>query len=285
MMKRQNSFQDLQTSALYLVATPIGNLSEFSNRAIETLKQVDFIACEDTRNSKKLLSHFDIHAKLLAYHNFNEEESSKGIIELLAKGHSVAIISDAGYPLLSDPGYRVVNDAIEADFPVIAISGPNAALNALVVSGLDTRHYLFYGFVNAKVSAMQKEFKELSTFPYTMIFYEAPHRIAKTLKVAFEVLGNRRAVIARELTKMHEEIIRGDLLSLMEIEDLKGEIVLLIEGKQAEDETIDFQGLVDLISDKIKAGIKTKQAINEVAKAHNISKNELYNYYHQQKHQ
>lgn len=280
-MKRQKSFSDISKASLYLVATPIGNLSEFSSRAIETLKTVDYIACEDTRNSKKLLSHFDIHSKLMSYHNFNEKESTKGIIDLILDGNNVAIISDAGYPLVSDPGYEVVNEAIRHDIPVVAINGPSAALSALVVSGLDTKHYLFYGFLNAKSSSMRKELESLANFPYTIIFYEAPHRINKTLELILDVFGNREAVIARELTKVHEEIIRGDLLSLSTIEDIKGEIVLLVEGKKDGEVIIDYNILVDKINDKIKEGVKAKQAINDIAKDYNISKNELYNYYHQ----
>lgn len=282
-MKRQNSYIDENVPSLYLVATPIGNLSEFSARAIDTLSNVEYIACEDTRNSIKLLKHFDIHAKLISYHNFNEEDSTKGIIEIIKNGKSVAIISDAGYPLISDPGYNVVNVAIDNDIPVIAINGPNAALNALVVSGLDTKHYLFYGFLNAKLSVMQKELQTLSDFPYTLIFYEAPHRINKTLKAAFDVLGDRKAVIARELSKLHEEIIRGNLSSLSEIDDLKGEIVLLIEGKRKDEVEVDLDQLVFLIKEEIGRGIKTKEAINQIAKDKNISKNELYNYYQKNK--
>lgn len=282
-MKRQNSYIDENVPSLYLVATPIGNLSEFSARAIDTLSNVEYIACEDTRNSIKLLKHFNIHAKLISYHNFNEEDSTKGIIEIIKNGKSVAIISDAGYPLISDPGYNVVNVAIDNDIPVIAINGPNAALNALVVSGLDTKHYLFYGFLNAKLSVMQKELQTLSDFPYTLIFYEAPHRINKTLKVAFDVLGDRKAVIARELSKLHEEIIRGNLSSLSEIDDLKGEIVLLIEGKRKDEVEVDLDQLVFLIKEEIGRGIKAKEAINQIAKDKNISKNELYNYYQKNK--
>lgn len=282
-MKRQNSYIDENVPSLYLVATPIGNLSEFSARAIDTLSNVEYIACEDTRNSIKLLKHFDIRAKLISYHNFNEEDSTKGIIEIIKNGKSVAIISDAGYPLISDPGYNVVNVAIDNDIPVIAINGPNAALNALVVSGLDTKHYLFYGFLNAKLSVMQKELQTLSDFPYTLIFYEAPHRINKTLKAAFDVLGDRKAVIARELSKLHEEIIRGNLSSLSEIDDLKGEIVLLIEGKRKDEVEVDLDQLVFLIKEEIGRGIKAKEAINQIAKDKNISKNELYNYYQKNK--
>lgn len=282
-MKRQNSYIDENVPSLYLVATPIGNLSEFSARAIDTLSNVEYIACEDTRNSIKLLKHFNIRAKLISYHNFNEEDSTKGIIEIIKNGKSVAIISDAGYPLISDPGYNVVNVAIDNDIPVIAINGPNAALNALVVSGLDTKHYLFYGFLNAKLSVMQKELQYLSDFPYTLIFYEAPHRINKTLKAAFDVLGDRKAVIARELSKLHEEIIRGNLSSLSEIDDLKGEIVLLIEGKRKDEVEVDLDQLVFLIKEEIDRGIKAKEAINQIAKDKNISKNELYNYYQKNK--
>lgn len=277
-MKRQTSF--LNTSAtLYLVATPIGNLSEFTPRAIEVLKEVDFIACEDTRNTKKLLTHFEIQGRLLAYHNFNEEESTKGLLELLKEGKNIALLSDAGYPLLSDPGYVIVNKAVEEDINVVTISGPNAGLNALVASGLDTRHFLFYGFLNAKESAMKKELEELKDFPYTLIFYEAPHRILKTLKILLEVLGNRKVVLARELTKKYEEFIRGDLKELVNLEELKGEMVLLIEGKSKEEE-IDLATLVQEVDDYIAKGMRTKDAISTIAKQHQVSKNDLYDYYH-----
>ncbi len=283
-MQRQSSFL-ANGPTLYLVATPIGNLQELSPRAIEVLNSVEYIACEDTRNSKKLLTHFNIHKNLLAYHNFNEDVSTKGLMELLLAGKSIALISDAGYPLVSDPGYNIVKAAINADIPVVAISGPNAALDALVVSGLDSRHYLFYGFLSPKTSAVVKELTSLRELPYTLIFYEAPHRIQKTLKTALTVLGNRQAVIARELTKLHEEIIRGDLLSLSLLDDLKGEIVLLIEGYKADDVIIDYSKIMAHIDADVKTGIKAKDAINEAAKKWNISKNELYNYYHQNKNQ
>ncbi|MBQ1378484.1 MAG: 16S rRNA (cytidine(1402)-2'-O)-methyltransferase, partial [Erysipelotrichaceae bacterium] len=158
-------------ATLFLVATPIGNLSEASPRSVEVLKSVDVIACEDTRNSKKLLSHFDIHTRMITYHNFNERESSKGILSLLEKGEDVALISDAGYPLISDPGYLLVQEVIKAGFAIVTVSGPNAGLNALVASGLPTGHYLFYGFLNAKASQAEKELAALKDFPYTLIFY------------------------------------------------------------------------------------------------------------------
>ena len=266
-------------ATLFLVATPIGNLSEVSNRTLEVLNSVDVIACEDTRNSKKLFSHFDIHTKYITYHNFNEEESSNGIIKLLEKGSDVALISDAGYPLISDPGYVLVQKVIEAGFNVTTISGPNAALNALVSSGMETQHYLYYGFLNAKQSQAKKELEGLVDFPYTMIFYEAPHRIEKTLKLALDVFGDRKAVLARELTKLHETFHRGNLSDLCNLKDLKGEMVLIIEGKKQNNEDIDIEELIKEVDKLIKKGSKTKQAVNEISGKYSYSKNVLYNEY------
>lgn len=267
-------------ATLFLVATPIGNLNEVSNRTLDTLKEVDVIACEDTRNTRKLLSHFDIHTKMISYHNFNEEEASEGIINLLRQGQSVALVSDAGYPLISDPGYELVNKVIEEGYKITTISGPNACLNGLVASGLKTTHYLFYGFLNSKSSSARKELEELKNFPYTLVFYEAPHRINKTLELCLEVLGNRKACIARELTKLHEEYIRGSLLELNKREEYKGEIVLIIEGKEKEEVVVDFELLKKEVANLAKNGLKTKVAINEVATKYKVSKNELYDYYH-----
>jgi len=264
---------------LYLCATPIGNLDEVTNRLIETLSSVSLIACEDTRNSKKLLSHFNIHNKTVAYHNFNEKEEANKIIDLLNNGESVAIISDAGYPLISDPGYVLVQQAIDNGITINVISGPNAAVNALVGSGMDTNHYLFYGFLNSKQSEVKKELSSLKDFPYTIIFYEAPHRINRTLLLCKEILGNRKAVIARELTKLHEKYHRGTLDDLSKGE-YKGEIVLIVDGKREETKEINLDSLVKDIDRLIKSGLKTKEAITEVAKKNRVSKNDLYNYYH-----
>ena len=270
-------------ATLFLVATPIGNLNEVSKRTIDVLNSVSVIACEDTRNSIKLFSHFDIHTKYITYHNFNEEESSKGIIKLLEEGNDVALISDAGYPLISDPGYVLVNKVIESGFTVTTISGPNAALNALVSSGMETQHYLYYGFLNSKQSQAKKELEALKDFPYTMIFYEAPHRIEKTLKLCLEVFGDRKAVLARELTKLHETFHRGQLSKLCELRDLKGEMVLIIEGYKKIDEDIDIDILVNEVDELISKGYKTKQAVNQIADKYKYSKNILYNEYIKQK--
>ena len=265
-------------ATLFLVATPIGNLKEVSSRTLDVLRSVDVLACEDTRNTLKLLSHFDIHTKMISYHNFNEEESSNGIIKLLEEGKDVALVSDAGYPLISDPGYTLVNKVIDNDFNIVTISGPNAALNALVASGLNTNHYLFYGFLNSKQSAAKKELEELKQFPYTLIFYEAPHRISKTLKLCLEVLGDRKACIARELTKLHEQYHRGLLSKLCELNNLKGEIVLIIEGYQKEEITTDDNTLFNEIETLLNE-YKLKEAVGIVANKYDISKNHLYNSY------
>ena len=269
-------------ATLFLVATPIGNLNEVSERCLDVLRNVSVIACEDTRNSIKLLSHFDIHTKLITYHNFNERESTRGILSLLEKGEDVALISDAGYPLISDPGYQLVNEVIDAGYRIVTISGPNAALNALVASGLPTEHYLFFGFLNAKASKAEKQLAELKDFPYTLIFYEAPHRIEKTLQIALKILGDRKACLARELTKLHEEYHRGTLSKLCELKDLKGEMVLIIEGRR-EKELPSTEELLEETEEVIERGYRLKEAVKMVAEKYGVSKNDLYQNYLKEK--
>ena len=268
----------MNKAKLHLVVTPIGNLKEFNERAIEILKEVDIIACEDTRNSLKLLSHFDIHTKLITYHNFNEKNSSDGIIKLLNDGKNFALISDAGYPLISDPGFELVKKVIEENIEIDVIGGNNAALNALIASGIDTSHYLFYGFLNAKSTSAKKQLNELKDFPYTLIFYEAPHRINKTLNNIYEIFGDRKICIARELSKIHEEYIRGYLSELINIDEIKGEIVLIVEGNK-EEKKIDEDELIKEIDILVKKGIKVKEACEIISKNINISKNKLYSLY------
>ena len=266
-------------ATLFLVATPIGNLSEVSERTLSVLNDVAVIACEDTRNTLKLLTRFDIHTRMITYHNFNEKESTRGIIKFLEEGKDVALVSDAGYPLISDPGYELVNEVIRDGYSIVTVSGPNAALNALVASGLKTAHYLFYGFLNAKQSQARKELEELRDFPYTLIFYEAPHRIEKTLSIALEVLGNRKACLARELTKLHEEYHRGTLSELCKLHGLKGEMVLIIEGKEKQEEEFNQNELLKEIDQLVMDGMKTKEAVGAIAERHQTSKNSLYNAY------
>lgn len=280
-MNRQKSF-DEDRPTLFLVATPIGNLDEFTPRAIEVLRSVDIIAAEDTRNTMKLLSHFDIHTRMIAHHQHNEHASAQGLLKLLQEGNSVAVVSDAGYPLISDPGATITQLVIEAGFPVVPISGPNAMLNALVASGLSAQPFLFYGFLKPQEKEQVKELLLLKEYPLTLVFYEAPHRIKKTLERIYAVLGNRRICLARELTKRHEEFIRGTVLEVLEIcDECKGEMVLVIEGNKEEKEpTQDMPEIQSQINRYIEGGLTSKEAIKKVAKEYGISKNELYKEYH-----
>lgn len=277
-MIRQKSFHN-DKSSLYLVPTPIGNLSELSPRQIETLEKVDVIACEDTRTSGQLLKSLHISKKLIAYQNFNEESSSKGILALLEEGKNVALISDAGYPLISDPGQKVVSLVSEQGFNVVPISGSSAILNALVASGLVVQPFLFVGFLGNQGSQRRKRLKGLKDYPMTMIFYEAPHRIEKCLVDCLEILGNRKAVLARELTKLHEEFLRGDLKELLEIcPELKGEMVLVVEGCKEELVLSDEQLLQEL-QKELDKGSRIKDASKAIAQKYGLSKNKVYELY------
>ena len=230
-MQRQKSFEN-EMPTIYLVPTPIGNLQEMTSPALDTLQKVDVIAAEDTRNTKKLLMAYQIQKPLISHHEHNQAESIPKILNLLEEGKSVAIVSDAGYPLVSDPGQRLVQEVIEAGYPVVSMSGANAAMNALVASGLSTQHYLFYGFLDSKSSKRKKQLEELKNIPYTIIFYEAPHRIDSCLEDVLDVLGDRKMCLARELTKLHEEFIRGNISYVLDnLSVLKGEFVIVIEGK------------------------------------------------------
>ena len=280
-MNRQKSFEnDLPT--LYLVPTPIGNLNEMSERALEVLNYVDVIACEDTRTSGVLLKHFNISKRLISYQNYNENASSKGIVQLLKEGTKVALISDAGYPLVSDPGQRVVMDVIGAGFNVVPVSGSNAVLNALVASGLIVQPFIFVGFLPPSTNDCVRKLKEYKPYPMTLVFYEAPHRLEKMLKSALEVLGDRKCCIAREMTKIHEEFIRGTISEVLEIADtLKGEMVVVIAGNSDDyEKDIDMSHLLELVEKAEERGLSKSEAIKEVALSEGVSKNELYDYVH-----
>lgn len=282
-MNRQKSFID-EKPTLYVVATPIGNLDELTPRAIEVLQQVDVIAAEDTRNTRKLLSCFDIHTKLIAHHQHNEVESAQGLVQQLKAGNNVALVSDAGYPLISDPGQWVTQQVIEAGYAVVPISGANAMLNALVGSGLSTQSFLFYGFLKPKEAAQRQELAQLKDYPHTLLFYEAPHRIEKTLRNMKEVFGDRKICVARELTKRYEEFIRGTISEVLSIIDTcKGEMVIVCEGAQTNEANhSDPQVLFQKIDDYIEAGLSNSEAIKKVAKENGCSKNDLYRLYHEQ---
>lgn len=274
-MHRQKSFENA-SSTLYLVPTPIGNLQEMTPRAIEILKTVDVIACEDTRNSGQLLKHFGIKNRLIAYENFNEENSCKGIVKLLEEGNNVALISDAGYPLINDPGQKVVTLASEQGFNVVPISGCNAMLNGLVASGLVVQPFIFIGFLPASSSACIKKLEEYKDYPMTMVFYEAPHRIKKLMENCLKVLGNRKCCIARELTKLHEEFIRGTIEEVLEIlDDIKGEMVVVIEGN-SEKEVISDETIMAKASKLLSDGYSKKDTIKEIVEMYGLKKNYVY---------
>ena len=280
-MNRQKSFEN-EKPTLYLVPTPIGNLNEMTPRAIDVLNSVDVIACEDTRNSGQLLKHFGISKRLIAYQNFNEASSTKGIINLLSQGNNVALISDAGYPLINDPGQRVVSEVTALGYNVVPISGCSAFLNALVASGLIAQPFIFIGFLPPSTHDCVKKLRLYQSYPMTLIMYEAPHRIEKMLQSCLDVLGDRHICIARALTKVHEEFIRGTISEILPIaSELKGEMVVVIEGNQDDyEKDIDMGQILNMVNTSIESGMSTSAAIKEVAKQTGISKNQIYDLVH-----
>ena len=280
-MRSQNFNSD--KPLLYLVATPIGNLSEMSPRAVETLQNADIIACEDTRVTGKLLSFFNIKKPLVSLREHNEVSEAGKLITRILAGEKVAYASDAGYPCISDPGAKLVQLALQNGINVSTISGPNAGLNALVASGLDTSHFYFHGFLNAKESVARNELQEMIKRKETIILYEAPHRIMKTLNMLFEILGDRQVCLARELTKQHEEFIRGLLSELVELDPttLKGEMVLIVEGRKDEVKPdLNNEEIYQMVKNFVGMGMSTKDAIKRVSEITEISKNQVYKIYH-----
>lgn len=268
---------------LYVVATPIGNLEDITHRALRVLREVDIIACEDTRHTRKLLNHYGIKTKVTSYHDHNERERSAELLQTLASGSDVAIVSDAGTPAISDPGFRLVNEASGQGVSVVALPGPTALITALVASGLPTDEFFFAGFLPARSGARRTRLAELRNIPATLIFYEAPHRIAATLNDALEILGEREAVVARELTKIHEEIVRARLSELAERfgseERTRGEIVLLIDRTPLEDELSSAVGLRTigtLVRDFEAAGLDHRAALKKAARELGLSRDEAY---------
>lgn len=282
-MNRQKSFEN-QKPTLFVVATPIGNLNEMTYRAIQVLKDVDYIAAEDTRNTVKILNHFDISTKLVSHHEHNLMTAIPKIVHDLKNGLNIALVSDAGYPAISDPGYELVKEVIKEGMNVVPISGANACLDALVVSGIAPQPFLFYGFLDRNDKNKKKELEKLKKYQETIVFYEAPHRIKKTLKLMYDILGNRSIALCRELTKKHEEINRGTIEEILSvIDDMKGEMVIVVEGSHEEfqDQPLVFeQSIVEHVEEYIEKGMSTKDAIKEVAKERKLSKNIVYNEYH-----
>ena len=271
-----------ENGRLYLVATPIGNLEDITFRAVRTLKEVDLIACEDTRQTQKLLNHYGIRKRQVSYHDHNEHERADELVAEMEKGAAVALVSDAGTPLLSDPGSHLVSLCIERGIPVVPIPGPNSLLAALTASGLPSEHFLFAGFLPPRQGERRRALAKLADQHATLVFFEAPHRIAAALRDAADILGPRAAALARELTKIHEEIIRGSLCDLAErfaTRAVKGEITLVVGPPQPEEKTATTRkgSIREQVEELMKTeGLDRKAALKKAARESGIPRREAY---------
>ena len=273
----QNSYND--TPTLYLIPTPIGNLEDITYRAVKVLEEVDVIFSEDTRVTLNLLNNFGIKNKLISLHEHNEDVVKTQVLEYLKNGSSVGLVTDRGTPIISDPGYKTVKYVSDNGYNVVALPGAMAFACALVTSGISPQPFLFYGFLNSKDSKKREELELLKENEYTMIFYEAPHRIIKTLNMMLEVFGNREISISREITKKFESIYRGKLEDVIKIVPEKGEFVIVVEGNKLSN--IDFNlSIKEAVDLYIKNGFDVMTSIKKVAKDRKIPKNEVYKEYH-----
>lgn len=279
-MQRQQSFQN-NVATLYVIATPIGNLSEISQRVIDALNDSSAVFCEDTRVSGQLLAHLQIKKPLISAYENIEKQSSLKVLEYLNNNENVAFMSDAGYPGISDPGSIVISEVIKQNYNVVVVNGPSALIQSVLASGLDTSHFYFYGFLDARPSQRKKELEELKNFKHTLIFYQSPHKILSSLEDMLEIFGDRKICLCRELTKKFEEYIRGTISEVIPIcESLKGEMVLVVEGNSNTDESIaSMEDCFKRVEDYVKSGMRSKDAIKQVALEYKVSKNELYQYY------
>ena len=282
-MNRQKSYLS-DSAKLYLVATPIGNLADITYRAVETLKTVEVCFAEDTRVTRVLFEHYNIHTRLECYQEHNKQTQYKAILKYLEEGISVALVSDAGMPIISDPGYYVAKEAIKAGFDVIPIPGASASLSAFIVSGITPQPFTFYGFLDSKSSKRKKELEALKEHKQTLIFYEAPHRIKEMLEDILNVFGDREIALAREITKKFEEVIRGSVSEVIEVADtLKGEMVVVCSGYIEDSNKYLNVDPIKQVDELIVAGIIKNEAIKMVAKRLGITKQELYKEYSEKK--
>ena len=287
-MHIQKSFKGKsEAGTLYLVGTPIGNLQDMTFRAVEVLKSVDFICAEDTRNTGLLLKHFAIETRQISFHEHNAFEKIPGLIDLLLSGQSLAQVSDAGLPSISDPGHDLVKAAIAAGIPVVALPGASAGITALIASGLAPQPHIFYGFLPRKAKQQKEFFEAKKQYPETQIFYESPYRVADTLDNMLAVYGDRKIVLVRELTKLFEEYQRGCISEILEYiaqNPLKGECLIVVSGQ---DETVTSEEMpedinpAELVAQLVEAGDKPNQAIKKIAKTYGLNRQEVYNTYHQ----
>ncbi|SEF21882.1 16S rRNA (cytidine1402-2'-O)-methyltransferase [Streptococcus gallolyticus] len=287
-MKVQKSFKNQTTyGKLYLVPTPIGNMQDMTYRAVEMLKNADFVCAEDTRNTGLLLKHFDISAKQISFHEHNAYEKIPELIALMKEGKILAQVSDAGMPSISDPGHDLVKAAIAEEIPVVAIPGASAGITALIASGLAPQPHIFYGFLPRKAKQQKEFFEAKKQYPETQIFYESPYRVADTLDNMLAIYGDRKIVLVRELTKLYEEYQRGCILEILEYiaqNPLKGECLIVVSGQ---DETVTSEEMpedvnpAELVAQLVEAGDKPNQAIKKIAKTYGLNRQEVYNAYHQ----
>lgn len=274
---------------LYLCATPIGNLGDISRRLIETLEGVDLIAAEDTRHTLKLLNHLNIQKPMTSYHEHNKKEKGEYLIGLLKEGKNIALVSDAGTPAISDPGEDLVKLSIDNDIEVTSIPGPVAGINALILSGFSTKQFAFEGFLAVQKKQKMARLESLKNDTHTLIFYEAPHKLQSTLADMYEVFGDRKIALVRELTKLHEEVFRTTLSEAMKYYDLnqpRGEYVIVVSGadenENKEDEWWYELSVIDHVEEYIKKGMTSKDAIKQVSGDRKIPKRDVYNEYHKE---
>lgn len=274
----QKSYND--TPSLYLIPTPIGNLDDITVRSLNTLKTVDVILCEDTRDTGLLLSHYDIKKKLVSCHEYNEDKIIDNVVSMLKEGLNIGLVTDQGTPIISDPGYIVSRGVIEAGYNVISLPGATAFVPALTTSGIEPSPFLFYGFLNSKSSKQKTELVSLKNLKYTIIFYESVHRMKETLKNMLEVLGDRKIAVCRELSKIHEEIVRDNISNIIPLVDnMKGEFVIVVEGNK---EIVDFSELdvLEHVKMYVEDGLSEMDAIKKVAKERGVAKSVIYSEYH-----
>ena len=265
--------------SVYLVPTPIGNLEDMTFRAINTLKMVDVIFSEDTRVTLQLLNHFEIKNKLIALHDHNEDLVKDKVLSYLKDGKNVAIVTDRGTPIISDPGYKTVKFLKDMGYNVIGLPGACAFVPALIASSISSEHFTFYGFLSSKESQIRKELEYLKDFEYTLVFYEAPHRIIKTLNMMLEIFGDRYISISREISKLHESVFVGKISQALEnTNEFKGEFVIVVSPNEEEIE--DDMSIIDRVNMYIRTGLTSMEAIKKVAKERKIPKNEVYKEYH-----
>lgn len=265
---------------LYIVSTPIGNLEDITLRAIRILKEADLIACEDTRTTRKLLSRYAIDKPLIGYHEHNEIEKSKELLSLLEGGKSIAMVSDAGTPGISDPGYRLVKLASEHGIDVLPVPGPSAVVSALCVSGLPTSSFAFFGFLPRTKKRLTDYLGTIKSYPETLVFYESPKRVMKTLRVMLEVFGDRNISFSREITKLYEETLRGKISGVLETlgkrSEIKGEVTLVVEGAPAESVEAASENIDELLISCKKSGLSLKDAVKKVSEGSGYSKSKTY---------